>query len=69
MRREAARLRDRSYREAQIRKSAAEGRPLTHDDLIEAARELEEGARGMDEGARDMRQAAIEMRREARHRR
>jgi bla regulator protein blaR1 len=69
MRAEAGKLRNRDYREEQIRKAAARGDKLTHEDLLEAAEGLEEGAEGMKEGAREMREAAAEMRAEARKRR
>jgi beta-lactamase regulating signal transducer with metallopeptidase domain len=61
---EARRLRDPAYREAQIRKAAARGKHITHEELLEAAEGMEEGAEGMRDGAREMREAAEEMRRE-----
>lgn len=63
MREEARKLRDRDYREAQIRREAARGNRVTHEQLIEAADDMEEGARDMVEGAREMREAAADMRR------
>jgi beta-lactamase regulating signal transducer with metallopeptidase domain len=61
MREEAAKLRDRDYRERAIAKAAREGKTVTHEELLDAARGLEEGAEGMREGAREMREAAREM--------
>jgi hypothetical protein len=63
---EAARLRNRDYREAQIRKAAARGEHVTHEELLEAADEMDEGAEDMRDGAREMREGAREMRQEAR---
>jgi len=64
MRSEAARLKgSKAYREEQIRRSAARGERVTHEELLEAADEMEDGAEGMLEGAREMRRAAAEMRR------
>ena len=51
-----------AYREEQIRKAAARGKRLTHEELLEAAEGMEEGAEGMREGAREMREAAADMR-------
>jgi beta-lactamase regulating signal transducer with metallopeptidase domain len=70
MRAQAARFRNRDYREAQIRKAAARGERLTHEELIEAADEMEQGAEEMRQGAREMREGAREMRegRQPRHR-
>jgi beta-lactamase regulating signal transducer with metallopeptidase domain len=63
MRAEAARLKSsRAHREEQIRRAAARGEHLTHEQLLEAAEEMEEGAEGMIEGAREMREAAAKMR-------
>ncbi|HYW14685.1 MAG TPA: M56 family metallopeptidase [Allosphingosinicella sp.] len=63
MRSEAARLKNSSaYREDVIRRNAARGERVTHDELLEAAREMAEGAREMEKGAREMRQAARDMR-------
>ena len=59
----AAKLRNPAYREEQIRKSAARGEKVTHEDLLKAAKGLDEGAEGMLEGAREMRRSAQEMRR------
>lgn len=58
MAREAAKLRNREYREREIARAAARGDRVTHEDLLEASEELAEGAR-------EMRRAADEMRREA----
>ncbi|HEY0147653.1 MAG TPA: M56 family metallopeptidase [Allosphingosinicella sp.] len=58
MARQAARLRDRNVREAEIAKAHARGRKLTHEQLLETAE-------GLAEGAREMREAAKEMRRDA----
>ncbi|MGQ0589711.1 MAG: M56 family metallopeptidase [Sphingosinicella sp.] len=62
MEREADRLRDRDYREREIARQRARGRTVTHEQLIEASREMREGAEGMREGAREMREAAQRMR-------
>jgi hypothetical protein len=59
---EAERFRNRDYREAEIRRQAARGKHVTHEELLKAAGEMEDGAREMREGAREMRQAAAEMR-------
>jgi hypothetical protein len=60
----ARRLRgDPAYREQQIARARARGETVTHEQLIEAAGEMQEGAQGMREGAREMRQAAERMRR------
>ncbi|HEU0134190.1 MAG TPA: M56 family metallopeptidase [Allosphingosinicella sp.] len=67
MRAEAAKLKSsRAYREEHIRRNAARGERVTHEQLLEAAEEMEEGAREMREGAREMRDAAKDMR-EGRH--
>jgi beta-lactamase regulating signal transducer with metallopeptidase domain len=67
MRSEAARLKDsKAYREDVIRRNAARGERVTHEDLLEAAGEMEDGAKEMREGAREMREAARDMR-EGRH--
>jgi len=58
MARQAAQLRDRSYREREIARAAARGDRVTHEELLEAAE-------GLDDGVREMRDAAKEMRREA----
>ena len=58
MARQAAQLRDRSFREREIARAAARGDRVTHEDLLEAAE-------GLDDGVREMRDAAKEMRREA----
>lgn len=60
----ARRLRsDPAYRERQIARARARGETVTHEQLIEAAGEMQEGAEGMREGAREMREAAEQMRR------
>lgn len=59
---QADRFRSRDYREAEIRRQAARGERVTHEQLIEAAGEMEDGAKEMREGAREMREAAKEMR-------
>ena len=62
MRSEAARLKgSKAYREDVIRRNAARGERVTHEQLIEAAGEMEDGAREMREGAREMREAARDM--------
>jgi hypothetical protein len=62
MRSEAARLKGcMAYREDVIRRNAARGERVTHEQLIEAAGEMEDGAREMREGAREMREAARDM--------
>ncbi|HEU0097517.1 MAG TPA: M56 family metallopeptidase [Allosphingosinicella sp.] len=64
MRSEAAKLKSsKAYREDVIRRSAARGERVTHEQLLEAADEMEEGVDDMREGAREMREAAAEMRR------
>jgi hypothetical protein len=63
MRSEAARLKgSRAYRDDVIRRNAARGERVTHEELLKAAGEMEEGAREMREGAREMREAAKDMR-------
>jgi bla regulator protein blaR1 len=63
MRAEAARLRSsKAYRDDVIRRNAARGERVTHEELIKAAGEMEDGAREMREGAREMREAARDMR-------
>ncbi|HEX8448939.1 MAG TPA: M56 family metallopeptidase [Allosphingosinicella sp.] len=59
---QAERFRDRDYRESEIRRQAARGERVTHEELLEAAEEMEDGAREMQDGAREMREAAKEMR-------
>jgi beta-lactamase regulating signal transducer with metallopeptidase domain len=68
MREQALRFRDRRYRDEQMRKAAARGEPITHDELIRAAAEMEQGAEEMKKGAREMREAAREMRQRSRRR-
>ena len=63
MRAEAAKLKSsRAYREDVIRRNAARGERVTHEQLFEAADEMAEGADEMREGAREMREAAADMR-------
>jgi beta-lactamase regulating signal transducer with metallopeptidase domain len=63
MRAEAARLKSsKAYREDVIRRNAARGERVTHEQLLEAADEMEDGVEDMREGAREMRQAAKDMR-------
>jgi beta-lactamase regulating signal transducer with metallopeptidase domain len=63
MRAEAARLKSsKAYREDVIRRNAARGERVTHEELIEAADEMADGAKEMREGAREMREAAADMR-------
>ena len=67
MRSEAAKLKgSRAYRDDVIRRNAARGERVTHEELLKAAEEMEDGAREMREGAREMREAAKDMR-EGRH--
>ncbi|HEX8655608.1 MAG TPA: M56 family metallopeptidase [Allosphingosinicella sp.] len=67
MRSEAAKLKSsKAYRDDVIRRNAARGERVTHEELLKAADEMEDGAREMREGAREMREAAKEMR-EGRH--
>ncbi|HEX8240226.1 MAG TPA: M56 family metallopeptidase [Allosphingosinicella sp.] len=64
MRAEAARLRSsKAYREDVIRRNAARGERVTHEELLEAADEMEDGAKEMRDGAKEMREAAEDMRR------
>jgi beta-lactamase regulating signal transducer with metallopeptidase domain len=58
----ADRFRNRDYRDSEIRRQAARGERVTHEQLIEAAGEMEDGAREMRDGAREMREAARDMR-------
>ncbi|QPQ54201.1 M56 family metallopeptidase [Allosphingosinicella flava] len=62
MEREADRLRDARYREQQIAKAAAEGKTVTHQDLLNAIPKMKNGAQGMRKGARKMREGAQKMR-------
>jgi beta-lactamase regulating signal transducer with metallopeptidase domain len=64
MEEEAGKLRDPAYRERQIARAAAEGRTLTHQELIDAIPKLRSGARKMVEGAQRMREGAARMRRQ-----
>jgi beta-lactamase regulating signal transducer with metallopeptidase domain len=60
----AIKLRSKDYREREIARSAAQGKRVTHEELLRAIPELQKGAREMREGAREMRAGAAEMRRE-----
>jgi beta-lactamase regulating signal transducer with metallopeptidase domain len=64
MEEEADKLRSADYRERQIAKAAAEGRTVTHQELIDAIPKLRDGARKMVEGAQRMRESAARMRRQ-----
>jgi bla regulator protein blaR1 len=64
MEEEADKLRGPEYRERQIAKAAAEGRTVTHQELIDAIPKLRAGARKMVEGAARMREGAARMRRQ-----
>ena len=65
MRSEGRRLQtDPAFREKAIRENAARGETVTHEQLIEAGRDMEKGARDMREGAKEMRKGAAEMRRQ-----
>jgi hypothetical protein len=61
MAREAAKLRNREYREREIARAAARGDRVTHEELLEASEELAEGAREMRDAAKEMRRDAEEM--------
>jgi beta-lactamase regulating signal transducer with metallopeptidase domain len=63
MEREADKLRDPAYRERQIARARAEGRTVTHQELIDAIPKLRAGARKMLAGAEKMRASAERMRR------
>ncbi len=54
----ALRFRNPEERERAIARARARGETLTHEQLIEAAENMEEGARGLREGARGLREAA-----------
>ena len=62
MEEEAGKLRDPAYREKQIARAAAEGRTVTHQELIDAIPKLQAGAKRMVEGAARMREGAAKMR-------
>lgn len=63
MRAEAAKLKSsKAFRDEQIRRHAARGERVTHEELLEAADDMAEGADDMIDGAREMREAAAEMR-------
>jgi bla regulator protein blaR1 len=64
MEEEADKLRSPEYRERQIARAAAEGRTVTHQELIDAIPKLRAGARKMVEGAARMREGAARMRRQ-----
>ncbi|MGE3396333.1 MAG: M56 family metallopeptidase [Sphingomonas sp.] len=53
---------DPAYRERQIARARERGEHVTHEELIDAAREMREGAQGMRDGAREMRDGARRMR-------
>jgi beta-lactamase regulating signal transducer with metallopeptidase domain len=59
---QADRFRNRDFQEAEIRRQAALGKHVTHEELLKAAQEMEDGATEMRDGAREMREAAAEMR-------
>lgn len=65
MEEEAEKLRDPAYRARQIARAAAEGRTVTHQELIDAIPKLQAGARRMVEGAARMRAGADRMRRQS----
>lgn len=58
---QVVRLRDRKERERIIDRERERGHTVTHDQLLEAAEEMEDGARDMRRGARQMRRSAREM--------
>jgi beta-lactamase regulating signal transducer with metallopeptidase domain len=60
----ATKLRSKEYREREIARAAAQGRRVTHEELLRAIPEMQKGAREMREGAREMRAGAAEMRRQ-----
>jgi beta-lactamase regulating signal transducer with metallopeptidase domain len=62
MEEEARKLQSRDYRAQQIARAAAEGRTLTHQELIDAIPKLRQGARKMIAGAEKMRASAARMR-------
>jgi hypothetical protein len=64
MEEEADKLRSADYRERQIARAAAEGRTVTHQELIDAIPKLRAGARKMVDGAQRMREGASRMRRQ-----
>jgi beta-lactamase regulating signal transducer with metallopeptidase domain len=64
MEQEADKLRDPAYRERQIARARAEGRTLTHRELIDAIPKLRAGSKKMLVGAEEMRASAAKMRRE-----
>jgi beta-lactamase regulating signal transducer with metallopeptidase domain len=64
MEEEADKLRSSDYRERQIARAAAEGRTVTHQELIDAIPKLRAGARKMVDGAQRMREGASRMRRQ-----
>ncbi|HEX8444020.1 MAG TPA: M56 family metallopeptidase [Allosphingosinicella sp.] len=63
MEQEADKLRNPAYRERQIARARAEGRTVTHDELIDAIPKLRAGAKKMVAGAEKMRASAARMRR------
>ena len=64
MREEADKLRDPAYRERQIARARAEGRTVTHRELINAIPKLRAGADKMLAGAEKMRASAQRLRRQ-----
>ena len=68
MREEAVKLRDPAYRQRKIARQAAEGHPVTDQELIDSIPQLEKGADDMVKGAADMRRGAEQMRQSARER-
>jgi beta-lactamase regulating signal transducer with metallopeptidase domain len=62
MRDEAVRLRDPAYRQRKIAEQAAEGHPVTDQQLIDSIPQLQKGADDMVRGAADMRRGAEQMR-------
>jgi hypothetical protein len=61
MEEQARRFRDSEERERIIARERARGKDVTHEDLIEAADQMEDGAREMRRGAREMRRSAQAM--------
>lgn len=59
MRAEAAKMQNQSYRTQMIAKAAADGKTITHEEMIAASTEMAEGAEEMAEGAKEMRAAAV----------
>ena len=61
MRAEAAKMQDQAYRTEVIARAAAEGKTVTHEEMIAASTDIAEGAEEMAEGAAEMRAAAVAM--------